>query len=379
MRIGLDARPLSRAPGGIHRLLSNTLRELERIDDVNEYYLYSPADVFLPFENPRWHKRLFSTILPRGRTLLFEAGVRSMILQDRLQLFWGTAHVLPLGLPPTVAKVLRVHDLVWHFYPETMAFGNYLMHRIFADRSIRMADKIITISETTRQALEGELGVARGKICVVYPAAEAHYKPHQKSGSARHIAERYHASESYICTVGTIEPRKNLITLVEALGILHQRARFPYQALVAGGSGWKNSKIYASVEHAGLTEREIKFLGHLPEEDLPHFYSGAALFVFPSLYEGFGLPLVEAMACGVPIVASNASSIPEVVQDAAILVSPHRPEDFADAIIRVLTDPELRSALVEKGIQRARRFRYDVAAQETLRMFSEVTSEVKTN
>jgi glycosyltransferase involved in cell wall biosynthesis len=186
------------------------------------------------------------------------------------------------------------------------------------------------------------------------------------------MAAKYGVSETYICAVGTIEPRKNLSTLAGSVAFLGKRARFPFQLVIAGGEGWRNSGLHRSVLRAGLSEGNVKFLGFVPEEDLPLLYSGASAFVFPSLHEGFGLPLVEAMACGVPIVASNVSSIPEVVLDAGLLVPPQAPEAFADAIFRVTNDCDLRSRLITKGIERSRLFRWDKAAREVLQVFNQL-------
>jgi glycosyltransferase involved in cell wall biosynthesis len=216
------------------------------------------------------------------------------------------------------------------------------------------------------------LAVPERKISTVYLGAGGHYVVNESKASARHVARKFGISEAYICAVGTIEPRKNLTTAIEAMKILRGRGDVRHQLVIAGATGWKQSKIYGSIERCGLTQKDVVFLGRVPDEDMPLLYSGAAVFVFPSLYEGFGLPLVEAMACGVPIVASDANPVPEIVEDAAILVSPHSPEGFADAISRVTLDSDLRCTLIGRGLRRASKFRWDTAAEELLRIFEEV-------
>jgi glycosyltransferase involved in cell wall biosynthesis len=272
---------------------------------------------------------------------------------------------------------VSVYDLVWRLFPETTERNYYYMQRFFAAPSIRRADRLLCDSQFTLDELGRILGVPPEKAVVIYPGVLPDYWPRDPKSAAQYIARKYETSENYICTVGTVEPRKNLVALVEAVRILRARGDFAAQLLIAGGSGWRNSSIYESVARAGLTQGEIMFLNYVPEEDLPRLYSGARSFVLPSLYEGFGIPLIEAMACGVPVVASDVSSIPEVVRDAAILVSPRRPQEFADAIARLGNDEELRSALIERGLRRARDFRYDVAAQKVLRLFEEVGAEVQ--
>jgi glycosyltransferase involved in cell wall biosynthesis len=348
------------------------------LDQANDYFLYSKGDFRLPFENPRWRKRLQQKRRFQPSSYGFQMGVRQLIVEDRIEVFWETSHVLPFGLPGRLGKILSVYDLVWRIYPETAERKNYYyLQRLFAEPSIRRADRLVCHSQCTLHDLGRILGVPPEKALVIYPGLLPDYWPRDPKYAAEYIARKYQTCENYICTVGTVELRKNVVALVEAVRILRARGDFAAQLLIAGGSGWRNSSTHESVGRAGLTEREIKFLGYVPEEDLPTLYSGARIFVFPSLYEGFGIPLIEAMACGVPVVASNVSSIPEVVQDAGILVSPRRPHEFADAVARLESDPELRFALIEKGLRRARDFRYDVAAQKVLRLFEEVAAEAQ--
>jgi glycosyltransferase involved in cell wall biosynthesis len=377
MRIGVDAVVLREPTMGIPRVVRETLQALQRIDRENDYYLYSKFDFDFRLSNPRWHKCIHSRIPYLIGSLYLDQGIRQADGQGSLDVFWGTrCHTFPIGLARATARVLTVHDLVWRLYPETMERVNHFAVKLFAERGIRQAHKIISVSESTRQGLMEILGTPGGKIEVVHHGVSTGFTPRGREGSARFIAEKYAASPDYICTVGSVEPRKNLITLIEAVKMLHERGHLRHQMLIAGGSGWKNSQIYASVQAFGLTEREVKFLGRVPDEDLALLYSGAALFVFPSLYEGFGLPLIEAMSCGAPVIASNTSSIPEVVQDAGILVSPRRAEEFADAIARVTSDGALGSRLADKGLKRAREFTWETAASKVLRILQDTGAAI---
>lgn len=367
MRIGIDGRPLCDNPAGIYRFLANVFRELQRLDETNEYYIYAEHDFALPLPSPRWQRRILCHQPPRFSNRWGQIGMKHMIVQDGLDAFWGTFGLFPMGIPSSVARVLTIYDLVWLRYPRTMGFRNYLAHRLLTGRSAVRADKIITISESTSTDLQHALGVRQEKVCVVYPAPEARYCPREQAEAARYIANKYQTRENYICAVGTVEPRKNLLTLLEAVKVVKNRD-LSVQLLVAGAPGWKNSGIYEAVKQLRLSECEVKFLGYVPDDDMPAFYCGARVFVFPSLYEGFGIPLVEAMACGVPIVASNVSSIPEVVQDAALLVSPRHPEEFAEAISRVSGDSSLRTSMILKGLRRASDFSWESAARKILNL-----------
>jgi glycosyltransferase involved in cell wall biosynthesis len=265
-----------------------------------------------------------------------------------------------------------LYDLVWRLYPDTMAFYTRAVHSLFHERWIDSADRVIAISGSTAHDLESLLGVPKSKIQVVHLGVSSDYRPRDPEAAAHYVARKFGVSDNYIFAVGTLQPRKNLSTLIEGVGILQKSGAFTYQLLIAGASGWKTSEINVTVRRCGLTEREVNFLGHVSEEDLPLIYCGARLFVFPSLYEGFGLPLVEAMASGVPIVASNAPPMPEILEDAAILVSPRSPQEFADAIGRVAQDCDLRRTLVLRGLRRASHFRWDTAANHTLNVFEEL-------
>jgi glycosyltransferase involved in cell wall biosynthesis len=375
MRIGIDASPLwSRTKhSGIPRAVREILLQLQRLDRDNDYYLYSKSDIDFALENRRWHKYIHPRIPHLLGSLYLKRNLGDGHGASSLDVFWNTrTFAFPFGLTARAGRVITVHDLVWLLYPETMTTRNRIAQRLFAERAIQQADKVIAVSESTRRGLVERIGVAPEKITVVHHGVADPFTPRDPGQSARLISEKYGTSSDYICTVGTMEPRKNIVTLIEATKILRDRKQLRHQLLIVGGSGWSNSNVHASFDRCGLTERDVRFLGQIPDEDLPALYSGARLFVYPSLYEGFGIPLVEAMACGCPIVASNTSSIPEVVQDAGLFVSPRRPEEFADAILRVGGDAGLRRILVEKGLKRAQSFRWDTAARGVLRAFEEV-------
>ena len=371
VRIGVDARPLSRPAAGISRAVRNILAELQRLDCVNEYFLYSDRDFEFRCINSRWQKKVDASkgLLPGSLWLQMQA--RTMASEDDIDVFWGTAHALPLRLPAKVRKVLTVNDVVWAVFPESMSLYNRFVHHLLVAGSIRRADAISVPSESTLDGLQGFLRDSTKDIRVVYYGVESHYVPHDHAGAARYIASKYCIATDYICTVGTVEPRKNLERLIQAWHILRTRHGCMAELLVAGAQGWKTSSIQRQLSGLGQAHHGIRFLGYVPEDDMPLLYSGASAFVFPSLYEGFGLPLLEAMACGAPVVASNSSSIPEVVGGAGILVDPLKPEEFAKAIIRVRCDLDLRSSMIQKGLQRARQFNWAATAKGMLSIMCE--------
>jgi glycosyltransferase involved in cell wall biosynthesis len=289
-----------------------------------------------------------------------------MISHDRLDLFWGTNNLLPLGPPSELAKVVSIHDLILPLYSKDADPLSRSMHWLFGERSARQADQIIADSQSTARDLQRIYGVPESKIEVIHFGVDSTFKPQEPRAASQYVANKYGVSKDYILTVGTLGPHKNLITLIEALKVLRDRGELSFQLLVVGAKGRKKAQLLEVIRSAGFAANNILFLGYVPDEDLPMLYSGSSLFVFPSLYEGFGLPLVEAMACGAPVIASNTSSIPEVVGDAGLLVPPTQPEAFAEAILRVRGDKGLRRAMIEKGLMQAAGFRWDASARRHL-------------
>jgi glycosyltransferase involved in cell wall biosynthesis len=351
------------------------IEELREIDSENCYYLYSDRDFELLGESDRWRKRISSPLPFLPGTLWLQTVGRRMILRDQLDVFWGTFNMLPLGLPWGVAKVVTIHDLIWPLYRETVDPFTRCVLWLFVERSARQADRVIADSQSTARDLQRVFQVPESKIDVIHLGVGPAYRPQDPRAAAEQVANKYRVSKDYVLTVGTVVPHKNLITLVEAMRFLRERGELSFQLLVVGAKGWKNARLREAVQSSSLTDEDVRFLGFVPEEDLPVLYSGACSFVFPSLYEGFGLPLLEAMACGVPIVASNTSSIPEVVGDAALLVPPTQPEAFAEAISRVRNDKDLRRTMIEKGLRRAACFRWDEAARRLLECMRNVVAE----
>jgi glycosyltransferase involved in cell wall biosynthesis len=213
------------------------------------------------------------------------------------------------------------------------------------------------------------LKIDKKKVRVVYHGVDDHFRPDVPTESILEVKNKYRILTSkYILWVGTLEPRKNLPTLIEAYREL-KSIHSEYTLVLGGGPGWQYQDILNLTLSLGS---RIQSTGYLPQGDLIPLYAGASLFVYPSLYEGFGMPLLEAMASGVPIVASRTSSIPEVVGDAGVLVDPLSISDISEAILKLLNNSSLRSSFREKGIQRAKQFTWERAAQETLRVYQEI-------
>ncbi len=366
LSIAVDASPLigPYPKSGIPNYISRILTEMVRLDRNSLFTLYSPAECDFPEEDNLEKLSLFKKKIVLGRTWLYTFGVLQM-MKRRTDVLWATRQDIPPVLPKTTKRIINVYDLVWYYFPETMEERNLRYMRRFAERSFKMADHIVTISQATSKSLMEVLGVPEEKITIVYPAADG-YTPLDKEESAEYISQKYGTNKNYLLTVSTVEPRKNLNLLLRVFGGLREKG---LQLVVAGASGWKTSSIHEEYEKLGLSEREIQFLGYVPDEDMNRLYSGARLFVFPSLYEGFGIPPLEAMASGTAVVASNSSSLPEVVGDAGMLLDPHDDDAWTKAMGALLGDEALRKEMEQKGLERARLFSWRKSAEELFAVF----------
>ena len=366
MLIGIDAsRSVAQERTGTENYSLNLIRHLLALGGDHRYRLYfnrlppsynlQPATCNLrvmPFPRLWTHLRLSWEMARRPPDLLFVP-----------------AHVLPIVHPRR--SVVTVHDLGYLYYPQ----AHRLLDRLYLDLSTRYnaraATHLIADSSATKRDLIERYGTDPDKITVVYPGYdEMTFQPVRDEKAIGAVKARYGITGDYILFVGTLQPRKNLIRLIEAFSNI-QYPISNVQLVIAGKKGWLYREIFQQVEKLGL-EGKVVFTGYVPEGDLPTLLSGARLFVFPSLYEGFGLPVLEALACGTPVVCSNASSLPEVAGDAAVLVDPLDVEGLAAALERVLRDEDLRAELIERGFEQTRKFSWERCARETLKVLENV-------
>jgi glycosyltransferase involved in cell wall biosynthesis len=277
------------------------------------------------------------------------------------------SHVVPLRHPRRT--VVTVHDLGYLEYPQAHTrFSRLYLHlsTLFSGKSAR---RVIAISETTKRDLVKHYHVPPRKIIVINHGRDSIFAPVDDEARRAEIAAKYGIQAPYCIHVGTLQPRKNLGLLVEAWDILRGGMERPPQLLLAGKRGWLYESLFDMVEARGLTEL-VRFADYVERDDLPALYSGALALTFPSLYEGFGLPPLEAMSCGTPVIASTATSLPEVVGDAGLLLEPHDPHPWAEAVQRLMLDPALQAELRRKGLERASGFTWERCARQTLQVLT---------
>jgi len=268
--------------------------------------------------------------------------------------------------------VTTIHDLIPLIYPEVLPSRMsriycYLMMRAAARKSKR----VIVDSGHTRKDVVKHLKIPEDKVRVIYIGVSENYHPVEDERTLSKVKARYETSERFIFYIGQWKPHKNLLRLIRAFQKLKIKTGAPHKLVIGGREDPSCQEIPALARDLDL-EEDIVFTGYIPEEDLPTLYSAAELFVLPSLYEGFGVPVLEAMACGTPVVSSNTSSLPEVAGDAAILVNPYSSEEIAGAMQEVLDDGNLRQRLVQKGLERVKLFASEETGRETLRVYEEV-------
>lgn len=379
MHIGLNAHLLSSATSyraaGINWYIHNLLRHLPTSGNRHRYTVFlADRRAREAFPNVEALISPFPTVSPAVR-IFWEQAVQPMeLLRQRIDLLHSLAFVQPVFLP--CPGVVTVYDLSFVLFPERFGAWRRLYLRWGTKRSSRKARRIIAISASTREDVIDLLGVADGKVDVVPCGVDEDFQPISDRQRLDHFRMKRHLPRRMILFVGTIEPRKNLVTLLKAYALLRQRLEVPL-LVIAGPKGWHHQEVFAAVEELNLHDR-VRFPGYIPREELPLWYNAADCFVYPSLYEGFGLPPLEAMACGTPVIASDTSSLPEVVGDAGLLVDPTSAGHIADAMERVLTDEYLRTGMRRKGLARSSEFSWQRVAQETVRVYEKAMSDPTT-
>jgi glycosyltransferase involved in cell wall biosynthesis len=372
-RVCLDLSPAVHQHAGLGRYAQELLLALAVTDGQNEYVVFynnsATARVDPTLERfPKITTPLSYKPWRLSAMLAHFARIPQDPLFPGVDLFHATDHLLPYFR--RIKSVFTLHDLIFLFHPETHKPLNRWFLTLMMPRFLRAADAVIAVSECTKRDAVRFYGIPEEKITVIYEGVNPRFRLASPEAIAA-VRARYGLPEHFILYVGTIEPRKNLTALLEAFH--HLLATHDLRLVFVGKKGWLYEGFFRRLRELGLEDRVI-FTGYVPDEDLPAIYSAADLFVFPSLYEGFGLPVLEAMACGTPVVCSNTSSLPEVAGDAALLVDPADVRALAGAMERVLTDETLRADLQARGLEQARRFSWARAAQETMQVYENVAA-----
>ncbi len=391
MRVGIDFTPAIQQQAGIGRYTRELVRALAQLDARNQYVLFQ-ASWGACVDVGGWPANFRVRSVPLTDRWLAIVWQR-LRLPFPVELFTGAVdifHSPDFVLPPVrrARTVLTVHDLSFLTRPETSDPGlrAYLTRAV--PRAVARADHILADSRSTKEDLVTCLGASPEQITVVYPGVDPRFRPLEDETVIADVCARYALRRPFILAVGTLQPRKNYPALIEAVMRLGEGCAEVFDELsmsqagsrhaspslvIAGGRGWLDQEIFETVERLRAGNR-VRFLGFVWDEDLPALYNAAAILAMPSLYEGFGLPVLEAMACGTPVVTSNVSSLPEVAGDAALLVSPRDVAGLTDALCRLLTDRDLRARLQQRGLARAQKFTWQKVAEAVLGIYQRLAA-----
>lgn len=369
MKVGIDSRAAIWYRGtGMGTYTYQLIRNIYLIDKKNDYHFFLPNEKFQGTDPLT--SGVFQSIAQNTDTFWETVGSET-IIPDAIDIY----HVPQngIGLPPKkqYPTVVTVHDLIPYTLPETVGPGYLKIFQREMPRILEESDHVITVSEHSKNDLKKIMGVPDDMITVIYEAPESTYKPIKREVAKARIQNRYGIKDRFILYIGGFSPRKNIRGLINAYHKIYKDLKTTCKLVILGKPSRDYPGLVKLVESLDLTGN-VLFPGFIPMQDLPFFYNASNLFVYPSFYEGFGLPPIEALACGTPTIVSNVSSMPEVVGDAAIQINPHDLLSLASAMHRVLTEPELALELRKKGIKRAEGFSWTKTAAQTIKVYQDV-------
>lgn len=374
MRIAIDAHSVGTKLGGNESYAVNLIEALAQIDEVNDYTLFvTTAEAHDRFHQ-RWPNFKVRSTLPHTPLIRIPLTLSAELRKRPVDVLHVQFTAPPFCPCPVVVSI---HDLSFEHLPETFHRRSRMQLRMTVRSSARRAAKILTLSDHTRRDIIATYGVEPSRITAIPLAAPGHFYPVEDTRELQRVRHTYGIDGQYILSVGSIQPRKNLARLVQAYARIraslrdkHAETKSPKLVLV-GKQGWLYDETMRALEETKVANSVI-LTGYVPEADLPALYSGAICFVYPSYFEGFGLPPLEAMKCGAPVIVGDQTSLPEVVGDAGLIVDPFDVSSIAEAIEKLINDSVLRQELSVKGRKRAETFDWKKTAQQTLEIYQQV-------
>lgn len=375
MHIAIDAHSVGTGLAGNESYVTNLIEALAEIDTANRYTLYVTKREAVERFNERWPHVTARRTLPHTPLIRIPLTLVAELHRHPVDLLHVQYTAPPFAPCPVVATI---HDLSFEHLPHTFKRRSRVQLRLTVRRTARTSAHIITSSEYSRRDLIETYRIPPDKVSTTPLAAPAHFAPVTDESEIRRVRSAYGIEGDYILAVGSIQPRKNLVRLIAAYSSLRRsrpQAKLPRLVLV-GKRAWLYEETLRSIEELGLAG-EIVFTGYVPEIDLPALYTGALCFVYPSYFEGFGLPPLEAMQCGAPVITGDRTSLPEVVGDAGLMIDPFDEGALASAIARMIDGAALRMDFRRKGLERARMFNWHRTARLTLQIYEQAVKRKK--
>lgn len=362
MRIAFIADALDQQYGGIHVYTKQLLKALSKVDKNNEYIILrinktqefdSFEEIALPYPSYPGYRaiRLFAEI----PLLLSKKGVDVVV---------EPAHFGPFNLPKKIKRVTVIHDMTTFLFPQFHLFHSQLLQKVFLPSILKRASQIITNSEHTTKDLIKFFPFTANKTTPTLLGKDEIFKPTKDA----QVLEKYKIPQPYILYLGTLEPRKNIPVLIQAFNEFKTKTGLPHKLVLVGKKGWKFTEVFNAINESKF-KHDILLPGYVAQEHLPILYSMAEVFVYPSTYEGFGLPVLEAMSCGAPVITTNVSSIPEVGGEAAHYFSPNSVVSLVELLVKICRNSEMRNTLSKQSLKQAVKFNWEKTAAETIKVF----------
>jgi glycosyltransferase involved in cell wall biosynthesis len=377
MHIAIDGRTIKRNRTGVGVYAERLVKALLQLDQKNAYTVFLLEDDPM-IASPNLQKVMIRRYAGIGPNRVWENLVLPRYLtKNDVDIYFCPAYVLPIlrrrrrNSKSRTKFVVTIHDLVGFIFPETFTLKMRLWQHLFVGNAVRVADRILADSEATKKDILRFYNLDANLINVVYPPVGEQFRPITDPATIASIRKTHNLPEKFILYVGTLEPRKNVAALARAYAKLPGELRDRYALILAGAAGWYSAEILKEIDSLKMTDR-IRILGYVDRGDLAGLYSMATVFAYLSVYEGFGSPPLEAMACGTPVLSSHSSSLPEAVGDAGFLVDPNNIDEISAHLARMLTDDSLRKKFSQAGLKWAQQFSALEKAREVLRIFEEV-------
>jgi glycosyltransferase involved in cell wall biosynthesis len=383
MRIGIDATALPSRPVGAGNYIIQLIRAIAKYTMINvhlpdgsqsdrmEFIIFvqrSRLDLLGIQETPNLHSITLPNFSPLKRLLWEQISLPKLAISHQLDLLHSLHYTMPLAFPGY--KVVTFHDMTFFLFPHLHTLPKRYFFRFFIRTSSRRAAALIADSENTRQDTIRLAGVSPDKIFTVQLGVTQEFRPLRDNTILQQARQKYHLPDHFLLYVGMIEPRKNLSTLLKAFAKVADQMP-DHRLVIVGPKGWMVDNIHQQTDQLRISDK-VYFTGYVERDDLPLIYNLAEVFIYPSTYEGFGLPVLEAMACGTPVISSNVSSMPEILGDAGVLIAPNNPQALGQSLLDLINDPMERQRLSLKGLERASAFTWEHTAEKTIAVYRHV-------
>lgn len=376
MRIGIDIRTLMDAQySGVSEYTYNLVKNLLKKDTQNEYVLFYNSFKNVSERIPKFEGN-YKIVKTKYPNKFFNFLLQKTFKYPKIDKFLEVdIFIAPnigfYALSNDCMKILTIHDLSFLRYPEFFSWKRRLWHKVInVKKLVKNFDKLVAVSENTKNDLIELCNIDKSKVEVVYSGISRNYKSSITNYELEKVRDKYELPENFILYLGTIEPRKNIISIIKAYNKFRdgRSEMSDIRLVLAGGKGWKTKKIYKERNNSKY-KNDIIFTGYVDDKDKPALYSLANIFIYPSFYEGFGFPPLEAMACGTPVISSFSSSLPEVVGNAGMMLDPYNVNDLTKVIEELLNNKDLQEDLKQKGLEQVKKFSWDDAAESYLNLF----------